>query len=218
MKNQHPIREIPDKILEIISDNNVPCQNINALNELEILCNKLIQNDLASGKCSELIHHARIFYSKRKWKKSGANDYDLMRNLVSSIKILVKNELKPYESVIERLRKYRDDINELMDLIAGKRYLKPEIKRKAQELMKALKENLKRDYKKGATKRGEEKMTKLELQFFHPAIHEAYTRIQSRWNSNPITSHWLDQLYSANIDIEHYLGQLERIYHDPKRF
>lgn len=112
--------------------------------------------------------------------------------------------------VITRLTAYRDRLGVLMDLIGNKTHLAPDERVKAQEQMKSLKESLSEDYRYGSSAKGREEMNECERAYFYPAVHEAFTEVKSRWNSDPIRSNWFSELYAAQMDINHLLRQLER--------
>lgn len=113
------------------------------------------------------------------------------------------------QSVIHRLTEYRRQIEELMELIAGKHSLTRQEKAEARSRMKALKERLKEDHRSGNTLKGKAEMTRVEKQHFYPAVHEAYCHIRSAWNSHPIDSEWFDQLYDCQVEINFSINQLE---------
>lgn len=111
------------------------------------------------------------------------------------------------QSVIERLKAYKTQFDDLLALLENLP-LQRKDKIKAQEMLKTLKEALKNDYRAGDTIRGQERMTEAERQYFHPAVHEAYADIQTRWNTVP-NEEWRSDLYGAQISITHMLHQLE---------
>jgi len=114
------------------------------------------------------------------------------------------------QEVLAKLGMYRDQLQGLMDLIADKTHLGPEAKARAHEQMKALKEGLDADHKFGSSVKGRSEMNECERAYFYPAVHQASTQFQSRWNSDPIRSNWHSELYAAQVDINHLLRQLER--------
>jgi hypothetical protein len=113
------------------------------------------------------------------------------------------------QDVIQRLRRYADQLQELMDLISDKSSLTREEKTRAQTQMKAIKEALNDEYRRGATARGQAAMNPYEDAYLHRAVHQASTQIRARWNSDPINSNWFSELYAARIDITYPLHQLE---------
>jgi hypothetical protein len=113
------------------------------------------------------------------------------------------------QSVIQKLRQFETQLQQLMELLANKSHLSPEEKIRAQEQMKIIKEGLKGEYKRGATASGQAEMNRYEKAYLHPAVHGASTQIRVRWNSDPISSRWFSELYAAHVDISYYLHQLE---------
>jgi hypothetical protein len=111
-------------------------------------------------------------------------------------------------SVMERLKSYSRRLDEVMKLVMGNSFLSPAEKAKAQQLYRAVKEDLKRDYEAGSTRRGEAELTSAEKAYLHPAVHKAYCHLHSGWNTNPVSSKWGDQLYTARSDINLMLAQL----------
>lgn len=111
--------------------------------------------------------------------------------------------------VLDRLKRIRDEIDALIDLIDDKRRLFGSEKERAQMMLKELKGNLRAEYKRGDTVKGRAQMTEAERRFYHPAVHEAYIHISVRINSVP-DQKWYSDLYDAQIDIEFYLSQLEK--------
>ena len=111
------------------------------------------------------------------------------------------------QSVIDRLKAYKKQFDDLLALVENLP-LQRKDKTKAQEMLKTLKGSLKNDYKVGATVRGQQRMTQVERQYFHPAVHEAYAEIHVRWNTVP-NGQWFSELYGARINIAHMLHQLE---------
>jgi hypothetical protein len=110
--------------------------------------------------------------------------------------------------VAERLRAHRDRIATLMTLVENPSRLSASQKKEAQMQMKIVKEKLNADYASVATVRGQSRLTEAERAYFHPAVHEASTKLQVRWNSNPARSSWYADLYDARTDIEFFLNQL----------
>jgi hypothetical protein len=114
------------------------------------------------------------------------------------------------QRVIERLRAYRRQIDAIIDLLGDKTHLRPDEKARAQQLLRHLKAKLEEDYKAGATARGEAQMTEIERCYFQPAILRAHANLQVKWNSNPINSNWLSELYAVRMDIDQFLLPLEQ--------
>jgi hypothetical protein len=114
------------------------------------------------------------------------------------------------KKVIDRLRYYDVSIQRLIGLIAGESYLSCDDKDTARELMKALKADLVQDSKPQASASGDGLPNHFDRAYFHPAVQGASCQIRARWNSDPLRSDWLSELYAARIDIGHYLHALER--------
>jgi hypothetical protein len=110
-------------------------------------------------------------------------------------------------SVIRRLKAYEKQFDDLLGLLENLP-LQYEDKSRAQQMLKTLKDSLRNDYKAGDTIRGQERMTRAERQYFHPAVHEAYAEIRVRWNTVP-NEQWRSELYGARINITHMLHELE---------
>ena len=108
--------------------------------------------------------------------------------------------------VINRLRVYRTQMDDLLQLLQDVP-LKRARRREAQQMLKALKDGLRTDYRRGNTQRGREQMPQAQLQYLHPAVHGALSQIRVRWNSIP-KADWGDQIYAARIDITHMLDRL----------
>lgn len=109
--------------------------------------------------------------------------------------------------VAERLKKLIKPIEELMELVKDDRQLDASLKQQAQEKMKAIKEALK------AESRAPADPNSAEQAFYYPVVFEASTRIRVRWNSPP-GPQWRTELYSARLDLRHYLDQLLRSEQD----
>ena len=111
------------------------------------------------------------------------------------------------QSVIDRLKAYKKQFDDLLAVL-DKLPLQRKDRAKAQQMLKALKDSLRNDYKAGATIRGQQRMTQAERQYFHPAVQETYADIHVRWNTLP-NEQWRSELYGAQINISHTLHQLE---------
>lgn len=113
------------------------------------------------------------------------------------------------EDVIRRLRTYRDDIQAAIDLIGNKRTLTPAERDEIRGRFSSLKERLRADRDAGATVRGEAELNETERRYFQPAVMRAAVSLSAAVNTNPLTSDWFGQLYSARMDINQFLLQLE---------
>lgn len=111
-------------------------------------------------------------------------------------------------AVIEQLRAHRDRLRAIMDLVGDRLPLPRDAKERAQSLMQAAKESLGADYKRMSTVSGEASLNPTEDAYLRPAVHEAFTHLRVKWNSNP-SSEWHSDLYEAISDIEFFLHQLE---------
>jgi len=109
--------------------------------------------------------------------------------------------------VILELRKFRDDIDEIMNAIGDKAFISREEKELLQEKFKSLKSRL-----NDAAKRG----THNEFQdaYFEPAVRSASANLLIATNSHPIKSNWHSALYGIHIDVTYYLDQLEKQFPD----
>ena len=110
------------------------------------------------------------------------------------------------QQIINRLKAYQKQMDDLLELLKSLP-MKGSHRSEAQQMLKALKDGLRSDYQRGNSQRGREQMTQAGLQYFHPAVHGALSRIRVRWNSVPAED-WFDQVYDARIDITHMLDQL----------
>lgn len=113
------------------------------------------------------------------------------------------------QDVIQKLRRYAGQLQELMDFLSDKPTLTREERTQAQAKMKAIKEVLNDEYRRGATARGQAAMNPYEEAYLHRAVHQASTQIRARWNSDPVNSNWFSELYAAHVDITYPLHQLE---------
>ncbi|MHB1785269.1 MAG: basic helix-loop-helix domain-containing protein [Acidimicrobiales bacterium] len=111
-------------------------------------------------------------------------------------------------AVIDQLRAHRDRLRAVMDLVGDRLPLPKDAKERAQTLMQAAKESLRADYKRMSTVSGEAALNPTEDAYLRPAVHEAFTHLRVKWNSNP-SSEWHSDLYEAVTDIEFFLHQLE---------
>jgi hypothetical protein len=112
-------------------------------------------------------------------------------------------------SVIERLRRYRDRIAELMAMLRDRGRLIGAEAERARELFRALKDDLKAEVKAGSTNRGRAAMTATEKAYFYPAVQGAESQLMSRVSSAP-DGRWFSELYAAEIDISYALRPLEK--------
>lgn len=112
------------------------------------------------------------------------------------------------QACIERLKRHRDRIDELMELIGDKPHFSSEETAKAQRMLKEIKDLLGTEYKTMGTVRGEKAMSDIEHSCYFPAIHEAFTHINVKVSSIP-SSKWYGELYDARFDLDYYIKGLE---------
>lgn len=112
--------------------------------------------------------------------------------------------------VINALRSFRDRCDELMNLIGDKRHLSAEETILIRNLYTSFKSDLKDVAKRGETIRGEQSLNPFESAYLIPATNQAVNELHAATNTNPITSKWHSFLYAAQIDIQHFLRQLEK--------
>ena len=109
---------------------------------------------------------------------------------------------------IEKLSSYRDEIEEIISLLEGNSFLRGADKKHAQELLKNLKQKLKKDYELHDKVRSKKLMSDIEESTYLPAINKAYLNIkQIKSNSIP-GQKWFDLLDNAKYEIDFYLEQL----------
>ena len=113
-------------------------------------------------------------------------------------------------SVVARLEAYNQRFGAILDLLEVTLPLHGELKEKAQSLLKSLKGDLKTEYQKMSTLKGQEQLSEVERTCYEPVIHETYAGIQTSSNSIP-DKEWIDDLYDARINITHMLDQLATV-------
>jgi hypothetical protein len=104
--------------------------------------------------------------------------------------------------VIRELRRFRDDIDEIMNAVCDETWPSGEEKERLQGLLKSLKSRL-----KGAAKH--KPMNKFEFDYFQPAVRNASANLRVATNSHPIKSNWCFVLSGVRLDITFLLSQLE---------
>jgi len=112
------------------------------------------------------------------------------------------------QDVVKQLRAHLDRLQQASDALAGGFPLKGAAKEQAQALLKIAKHSLKDDYKRMSTRKAQTALNETERAYLYHTVHEASSRIQVKWNSNP-SPRWSSDLYDARGDIEFYLRQLE---------
>lgn len=108
--------------------------------------------------------------------------------------------------VISRLRSYSDRMTELMEACVRSPLTASEHAR-LKDSFASLKTDLRSDAKRCDGTRNRPEITELEENYFGPAVAEAIADIHVSVNAKP--EKWVGDLYSARIDIDHMLHQLE---------
>lgn len=114
------------------------------------------------------------------------------------------------DDVIRRLSDYVARADELLELLKTPHAID---KNKVRQLYTSFKADLTADSKRGSTQRGEASLTEIERMYFQGAVHEAMCRLTAATNSDPVNSRWFDCIYSARIDLDYQLTNLQE-YHD----
>jgi hypothetical protein len=109
--------------------------------------------------------------------------------------------------VIRELRRFRDDIDQIVNAIGDKTWIAGEEKERLQALFKSLKSRLKEAAKRTPS-------NEFESAYFEPAVTQAAANLLIATNSHPIKSNWHSALYGIRIDITFYLHQLEQQFSD----
>lgn len=117
-------------------------------------------------------------------------------------------------AVILALRVFRDDIRQLMNAIADRSSISRDEKGDLQAKFKDLKGRIKRASRVGTVDGEKRPLSQFESAYFQPATQSASANCLVAVNTDPIRSDWYSCLYGMEMDIEHLLGQLERIYPD----
>jgi hypothetical protein len=103
-----------------------------------------------------------------------------------------------------------------MNLIGDKRHLSAEETVHIRNLYTSFKSDLKGIAKLGDTIHGEQSLNRFESAYLMPATNQALNELHAAVNTNPINSNWHSLLYAAQIDIQHFLRQLEGQFPDSK--
>lgn len=106
-------------------------------------------------------------------------------------------------AVIRELRRFRDDINQILNAISDKTAISAEETVRLQELIKSLKSRLREAAKRGSR-------NEFESAYFEPAVRNAAAHLRIVTNSHPVKSNWLSNLLGIRLDITHCLAQLEK--------
>ncbi len=109
------------------------------------------------------------------------------------------------KEINKKLQYFAKEANDIITLFEQKNYSCSCIKKKeAQSRFKTLKEELKSEYQRMNTTKGQNNLSELELAFYQPAITDVWANsgISSiKWNSTPNTA-W----YSALYDVDDYMN------------
>ena len=111
------------------------------------------------------------------------------------------------QDCIKNLCLYRDKMEKILSLVEDKLPLRSADQERVQLLLKNLKQSLKTDLDRGSTGRGRIQTSRIERDFFLPAIYEASKRISVKTNSTP-SQRWIDEIDIAQKYIKNYLNQL----------
>ena len=95
----------------------------------------------------------------------------------------------------------RAKLDELLELV--QRAEKAKDRQQQKQIIVDLSSRLEEYYKKGNTEKGESKMSRIEQQWFWPAVQEAH--VNGPHLGRPGT--WLDGLYEINLQLKHYRPQ-----------
>ena len=99
-------------------------------------------------------------------------------------------------------------LNAIQQAVAGKRAFTQREKEEARAMMRDFKNTLNASICELQKRGGDGRLSPAEEAFLLPALLEARSRIRVRWNSNPGPK-WVSELYSAGVDLQHMLSQLE---------
>lgn len=116
--------------------------------------------------------------------------------------------------VIESLRSFQADIQEIMNPLGDKNSVSMDEKLTLQVLLTSLKERLKAASKTGTVDGSKRPLTPYEQAYFEPAVSSAIANCNIAVNSHPIKSNWFSCLYGMEMDITHLLYQLEEGFSD----
>jgi hypothetical protein len=105
--------------------------------------------------------------------------------------------------VIHELRRFSDDVNQILNAISNKTMISAEETVRLQELLKSLKSRLREAAKRSSR-------NEFESAYFEPAVRNAAAHLRIATNSHPIKSNWLSALLHIRLDITYCLSQLEK--------
>jgi hypothetical protein len=112
--------------------------------------------------------------------------------------------------IIQQLRLYRDRMTELMNLADEKQSFTADERERLKDLFAALKDDLTADSRNCQAVRNRNNLSEPEKTYFCPAVMEASADIHVPVSSHP--SNWCDDLFSACVDIDYVLQQLEELF------
>jgi hypothetical protein len=118
------------------------------------------------------------------------------------------NEAQAREAIMA-LRRFRDDIEHIMELLEGKRDVTSEENMHLHGLLRKLKKGLNRAARTGTVSGLRAPHNYFEETYYAPAVSEASANLTIRVNSHPIRSNWFPCLYVVKHDITYMLDQLE---------
>jgi hypothetical protein len=110
-------------------------------------------------------------------------------------------------AIATTMRAFEKRCDEILTLLADKRYLSQEERAEVQTLYQSLKEDLKRAAKKRSLTG--DVMTRAESAFYDPAVRAAANDLRPATNSNPITSHWFGAVYEARTEFSYHLHNMK---------
>jgi multidrug resistance efflux pump len=111
--------------------------------------------------------------------------------------------------VINALRKFKDQFDNISTLIAEKKTMTQDEKEHARYLLKTLKADLEASAKYGTVSGKKTEMNDYERKYFEPAVFKAKNKLNARINTDPIKGKWLDNLWYVESEISIWLHKLE---------
>jgi len=112
------------------------------------------------------------------------------------------------QAAIETLQKYNQQFSAIIVLTGDKPSLSKAEKEQAREMLRQLKDDLKRDCRELEIRDRKGELNHIERTCLEPALRKAEANIATRVNSTPGRL-WSTDLYGARIDITWMLHQLE---------
>jgi len=117
----------------------------------------------------------------------------------------MKETKKQARDVILELRYFIDRIDQIRNLIHGKKAIPHDEKEILHNLLSSLKDDLK-------VPKNRQALNEIEKAYFTPGIYKASTHLTMKVNSHPIKSDWCRHLDEARCDILLLLSPLEGLY------